>query len=206
MNRSALVVAVLIVLAGGASWWILRKAPTMGQFSVPNIDPPPMKPQPEKTPPFAEDLAAVRRESSITLGAELKLGMPQAEVLEKLADYYEVRKSVPGAWQLLSKNGPPFESFGSVTFHDGRLTYVSKEWGPTNQQRGVEFATALYGALANLTAQKETLCWISTLQNMDPAGEMRQMWFTCGGKTLDITVVRDRRYGNHVTMSEILQR
>ncbi len=139
----------------------------------------------------------------------LTLGMSQQKVLDMLAERFKVAK-FPGSgdgpfssWTVMARTAP-FTLIGNVTFNDGQLTSVIKYWGPNDQQKGVEVASALYGALAQFIKEGKRSCVIDTSTNQTPQAEMKSAFITCGGKYLDVSIVRTNGFES-ASISEFLQ-
>ncbi len=93
---------------------------------------------------------------------------------------------------------------GNVAFKDGKLVSVIKEWGPDDQEKGVELASALYGAMAQFVKEGRRSCVIDTGTNQTPQGEIKTAFIACGGKYLDVTITKISR-GETASVTEHLQ-
>lgn len=149
-------------------------------------------------------------QDSIYLGTtRLTLGMPKDAVIAALAGSYEVRNLGEGqvsSWIVSSKNGPPFKAVGNVVFKDGKLSSVLKYWGPEDQQKGVEFATSLYGVIDGFAKEGRRTCTISVGQKQDPGYENKAMFITCGEKYIRIDIDRSEKTGESADITEVLER
>ncbi len=98
--------------------------------------------------------SAVLPSATVIVGqTTLRLGMRRAEVVALLAPKYEVRPN----GLVVTRTGPPYEFVATVSFSpDGLLKYVSRDWGPKDQQAGVETMAALYDALTQITEANQT--------------------------------------------------
>ncbi len=142
-------------------------------------------------------------------GTRLTLGMPKDAVVTALAGSYEVRSLGEGqfsSWTVSSKNGPPFKSVGNVVFRDGKLSSVLKYWGPEDQQKGVEFATSLYGVIDGFTQEGRRACTISVGQKQDPGYQSKAMFINCGNKYVRIDIGRREQVGEFTDITEVLER
>ena len=122
-------------------------------------------------------------------GFNLRLGMPEEEVLRKLAIVYDVRSTddAAGNWHVLRKGGPPYHSIGIVEFRNGGLTFASKSWGPeTDNQTAGDLARALHDAVENLGAARQSLCKVSTSATSEGALTVLQ----CGRHRLTVFAPR----------------
>jgi hypothetical protein len=79
-----------------------------------------------------------------------------------------------------------------IRFAGKRLSSVGEDAGPYDQQAGVPFAEALWGALRDFQDEGRTVCAIRTgaLANAGPkgAGEEREIWLSCGARTVNIGI------------------
>lgn len=135
---------------------------------------------------------------SVRIGSvELRLNMRRDEVMFLLAPSYTV--SADGF--VMTKKGPPFDAVGSVGFSDaGLLRYVSKDWGPANQQEGVATVESLFGALSQIakpsttrvgnTAVQMCACTVFLYTTYSTGGKIKTVEIWDGSKTISATVVR----------------
>jgi len=110
--------------------------------------------------------------------------MPQDLVVTKLAESYRLQKlgeaGGNSSWVVSSKDGPPYRPIGSVFFKGGKLNSVFKHWGPEDQQKGVDFARAVYAAIASLSKEGKGPCTISVGESQQPGFESRDASISCG--------------------------
>jgi len=92
-------------------------------------------------------------------GIDLRLGMPQDDVLRKLGLMYDVRDS-SGGWMIYRRGGPPFELIGNISFTNERLSFVSRHREP-HQQEARSLAVDLHNAV-NTAAPGGRTCTVST--------------------------------------------
>lgn len=143
-----------------------------------------------------------RDDSQIQLGGiPLRLGMVQEDVLRTLTSAYKAThvETSPGLWGVTTKNGPPFQLVGSVTFLNGRLIQVVKAWGPgPGDQSSHALATALLQALGSATEQGR-VCIIT----VEKEGPFPATLMQCGRRTIEVRAPSDSSYTTSV--SEILR-
>ena len=134
-------------------------------------------------------------EDYIWLSTKLTLGMPQNIVMGKLAQYYGTRKldsssTVEQDWLVINKEGPPWQAVRGVSFKDGKLSAASKEWGPQDQAKGVEFARSLFGAISELVKQGKKDCWLAIDQKEVPGAESKLAYIVCDDKYISFFILR----------------
>jgi hypothetical protein len=151
--------------------------------------------------------AAQRPAQSITIGSiELRLNMRRDQVLSALAPHYTIQDGL-----IRSQSGPPYAFVGSVRFSEtGLLTYVSREWTPTDQWEGVPTAEGLYGALSQITQSSHKLrdnttvqvcnCTVFVYTTFSSGGEVKHIDVFDGEKTVALLVVRNTALGGPFLM------
>jgi hypothetical protein len=149
-------------------------------------------------------------EDSVSLGdIQLTLGMPQDSLLSKLEKRgYKITELGESSWNISSIEGGTFMNLAAIGFTKGKLSSVSRDWGPQDQKKGAEFAAAVIGVLAHLEGEGKTLCMISTVTSRDPNADADQAFLTCGHKYVEISVARVRRgqfEGEFARIDEVLR-
>ncbi len=79
---------------------------------------------------FASVSVALAEESSLWVGGmNVKIGMPQSEVLRQLQKDYNVSEPNDrgGMWPILDRKTNELK--GAVTFKAGKVSWVSRSWG-----------------------------------------------------------------------------
>ena len=113
---------------------------------------------------FVMPLQAQEQESDDRIqlgGIELTLGMPQEEVLQKLASVYTVNYDPRAGWSVIRRGGPPFFVVGNISFTNSRLTFASASWWPRpDNQTAKDLATALSDAI-RAVAPSVRMCAVS---------------------------------------------
>jgi hypothetical protein len=130
-------------------------------------------------------------------GIELTLGMTQDAVLERLTRVYDVRHidESSGAWVVVRRGGPPFETIGSVSFAKSRLTFISKDWAQSRTDDGTAFARALTKVLQPLDGARCTI-------RFQEREEFTQARLMCGDREIDITAGTGRGLNINGTVAE----
>jgi hypothetical protein len=140
-------------------------------------------------------------------GVKLSLGMPQDTVIAHLVEQFTLRKQsgsgAEGVWMVFPKTVPPYDAVASLSFKNGKLTAVLKYWGPADQQKGVEFARALYAVLAELTKDNGT-CVVSNGVSNDVNFEAKAIFINCGTKYVRIDITRSEGPSESAEITEAL--
>ena len=138
---------------------------------------------------FAMPLQAQEPESDDRIqlgGIELTLGMPQEEVLQKLASVYDLNYINPRAgWFVQRRGGPPFDVVGVVGFTDNRLTFANAVWGPNNQT-AQDLATTLSDAVRSV-APSVRMCAVS----VEPLSGGTETTIRCGRHEIQMLAFTD---------------
>ena len=109
-------------------------------------------------------------------GAKLHLGMTPSEVAQRLSGT-AYRKESDRFW-IVGENP---NQFGPVMqFTDGRLNFVSRNWGTTDN----DIAEALFGVITSLNSEGFSLCKVSADVKADPSSSAHRVWIACGEKTV----------------------
>jgi hypothetical protein len=150
------------------------------------------------------------RQGTIVLGStELSIGMPRDGAISLLAQSYKLTKQENSdSWVVLAKQNEgsqeTYDAVGSVSFKHDKLDAVYKKWGPQDGQKGVDFARAIYGAIASLASRGKTDCRISVGENQQPTGEIRSAFITCGDEYIQVDTIRSVEYGDSSDVTEVL--
>ncbi len=152
--------------------------------------------------------AQTANDNSIYIGSvRFSLGDPQQAVIAKLAEQYTLQKDSGGAWMVYPKVVPPYIAVASVYFKNEKLASFAKYWGPHDQQKGVEFARALYSAVAEMEKDQGRECLVSIgAPVQDPGYEQKAIFITCGPRSryIRIDIGRDEKFGEDATITEVL--
>lgn len=111
--------------------------------------------------------------------ASLPLGWERQVVLNRLAQYYDVDSS----GVVRTRKDPPHGVVGRVTFADGRLTSVSRDWYPSRNGADTGIG-AILSALSQLKG--DLACRIQTPGASGPAEEVKAVDVVCGAHSVSI--------------------
>jgi hypothetical protein len=120
----------------------------------------------------------------------LHLGMAKDKVIAALADDYRLSRQRTGDWYVVTLH---HAVVGTLYFANERLTSVTKNWGPEDQQKGFEFASRIYWALSEMAADSAGGCTIALSNNDQPGASGKSILITCNGKTLEIEALRTEK-------------
>ena len=124
---------------------------------------------------------------------ELMIGAPREQVLSNLRTAYRVDSASGKSdqWIIMNSDGPPYHAIGTVTFGDGRLATVSRDWSPRPTETSqVEAIRAVVGALKALHSGSEGACLLEDTSNRGPGFELSGIDVRCGLRRVSLTVVR----------------
>jgi hypothetical protein len=128
------------------------------------------------------------KKDSIWLGTELQLGMPKDAVMSRLAEQYMLVRIGAGDDWLVESKVRPIVSYGEVSFANGKLSYIEKDWSSEDDGE-FSFAQSLYGLLDQFGREGRQICLMSTDTSRTPEAETRSITMSCGGKKLIITTI-----------------
>src|SRR6266480_1897060 len=150
----------------------------------------------------ASALAQSGTDSSITMGSVLiKLGMQRDRVIARLnSGGYDLDET----GIVFQGSGTSRRALGSLGFKGGVLRWISRDWGPKDQQSGVPLANAWYGVMSELAKEGKRLCYLSVGSNQAPTGESRTVSLNCSGKRAEVGVVLSDQDGNFASVTEAL--
>lgn len=95
----------------------------------------------------------------------------------------------PDTFFLLDRDAPITEVVGGISFKNGRLYWVQRNWGRfDDSDRADEVAKALYSAIESATAATGSSATVSTKVNRIPGAEYRSTYFMFPRHKVSITV------------------
>ena len=135
--------------------------------------------------------------SSISFGTvDLKTGMQEDVVIAELNKLYDLEKLTGSAkdsssWVIKSKVQKS-QFYGSISFKNGKLASVMRYWSPDDQQKGYEFAKAIYGLVAQFEKEGNSMCRISVGENNAPQFQAKAAFIVCGPKAMRVDIVEGK--------------
>jgi len=155
--------------------------------------------------------ALTQSPATIEIGtASLHLGMTEQQVEAAVGPPFKIQKQASdslASWFItMPTTDAAFTAVASMSFRYGRLYLVRRYWGPSDQQAGVPFAKALYGAASQLVTEGRRRCELDVGSRPQPGGEARTIFLICPGKRLEIGIFESEQFGNAVNIDEILVR
>jgi hypothetical protein len=129
-------------------------------------------------------------QDAIALGrARLSIGMPREAAIAELTEDYQVQNEGNNTWLVTAKGGGS-PAFASVDLENEKVKEARKYWSPNDQQKGAEFATAIYGLIASFSQEGRRNCTISTDESHDPGFDNQRAVISCGHKSIEISITR----------------
>lgn len=137
-------------------------------------------------------------------GVQLSLGMPQEDVLRKLAVVCDVNHvaDVAGNWSVTRRGVPRSRrDVGIVVFGGGKLSFVSKNWGPEfDNQTARAVSMSLHNAVEAVVGEGARPCNVS----VETAGKGHKTVISCGPHRIEVFAPSDSEYT--ATVREVLHR
>jgi hypothetical protein len=137
---------------------------------------------------------------ALTIGSStIYLGQSKGEAIELLQSSFNLSKIGPDSWTIMSKGGPPFTYFGSVTFQNNAVSVIQKSWGSFNE---TDQAEALIGILKELVDEKNNVAIVDTSFTRDPNLTTESAILSFDQRQVTITIIRSKLYGTAIEISE----
>ncbi len=144
----------------------------------------------------------------IELGAKLKLGMAQKQVLADVGQHYEIKPlSDPAQFVVFSKpkEGEKPQWEGILTFKAGKLVAVERLWAYENDDNSVAMTKSLVSVLGNLVKNGQGTCVVESLVSDAPDAKGESIFLNCGKRSLKISVAKVEGYKEDASVSETLE-
>ena len=145
----------------------------------------------------------------ILLGARLKLGMAQDQVLKEVGKYYAYKVlSDPSQYVVFT---PPKEQVekprweGMLTFKATKLVSVERLWAYESDENSVALTKSLVGVLSNFVRDGQSTCVVQTMRSDAPDAEGETVFVNCGKRSLKISVTKIEGYKEDASVSEMLE-
>lgn len=145
----------------------------------------------------------------ILLGAKLKIGMAQGQVLTEVGKHYGIKPmSDPTQFVVFTKpkeegEKPRWE--GMLTFKAGKLNSVERLWAYENDDNSVALTKSLLGVLSNFVKSGQSTCVVQSLLSDAPDAQGETVFVNCGKRSLKISVAKIEGYKEDASVSETLE-
>ena len=99
----------------------------------------------------------------------------------------------------MTKDGPPYNVLGNISFDArDRLSFVSRSWGPTDQQAGMPTGEAIFNALRQVARPSgdgrwSCACNVEITENRSPEGTQRAITITNANRAVSINMTAFRQ-------------
>ncbi len=138
----------------------------------------------------------------------LTLGMQEKMVLDELRGKYRVVSTSPDNWAVI-ENDPSLPAIGSIAFQAGRLSYVRRTWvqlsaSATGESDAVGLARVFHGVISQFVKEQRRSCTIGTYDSFTPQAEGLTTYIACGGKEVQVVLLRTDRLGWTATIDEVM--
>lgn len=145
--------------------------------------------------------------ADLPIGAvSLSLGMEQSAVMKELRAHFHV-VAVTGNSNMffLSESKPPNASvIGGVSFENGRLAWIQRNWGSfAGKVNSIEVTKALFSAIESAKTASGGSAVISTSIQRIPGAEFKSIYFVFPDRKITVsTTDGDAKYGQQVSIEE----
>jgi hypothetical protein len=140
--------------------------------------------------------------AEIILGpARIYLGDDINTVVQKLQPNYILLKikSDSDTYFVRSKDGPPYESLGSIQFQDGKVFRVVREWG--NYQELTQ-AETIINLIEQVIKENRNDAFLDVKRTVSPTGSTLSLDIIFKTKQVNIIVFKSKAYGSSVIIEE----
>jgi hypothetical protein len=143
-------------------------------------------------------------------GVELRLGMPEPDVLAALRanGLNRLVNNFEHGWAVVDNSPAQSGVIGNVNFHDGKLTWISRDWGTFTDAATREFGKQLYYAV-NSVQKNGVGPLVATAQESGNAPGLHavDIRFQSGRRTLIVATIESPNPKNdpQVSMQEIVE-
>jgi hypothetical protein len=94
---------------------------------------------------------------------------------------------------------------GTISFYQGKLTWISRQWGDFNMSNNpMEYSSALFAAIEGAAAASGSTATITTKISRIPSGEIKQIDFVFSDRKVTTIMAdgRDQQLGKSVGITE----
>jgi hypothetical protein len=136
----------------------------------------------------------------------LTLGLPQNEVLGRLAEKYRIDRIDDGTYFVATKlsSNEQYDVVGTIRFRQGKLVSVYRPWVPAHSN-GAELARSFYRLARVFVQEGRTACTLGVAENEMADGENHSVVIKCGGKSIEVHVTRTHHTKEVATVEEVLE-
>jgi hypothetical protein len=149
--------------------------------------------------------------TDLPLGAvRLSIGMDQKEALDKLGKLYTAMDQPhmgANSFSIVSGKVPNLTFIGLVTFREGKLTWMSRDWGSfTRSSNPNDYGSALFAAIEGATSASGSMVRVDTKVTRAPELEIKQIDFVFSDRKITtlITESRSKNYNSGMSISELV--
>jgi hypothetical protein len=136
-------------------------------------------------------------------GVCLKKGMRQADALRKLAGAYQLvhlgesqaaepDPSTSEESYIVKDEPDSGRTVGVVSFVDGRVSWASKAWGYTDDQKAAALVAAVYSLIERLSREHGPAASVETKHSVQGNVSVDQIKFLFGSKDALITIMKQK--------------
>ena len=137
-------------------------------------------------------------------GIDMKIGMPQIEVMNNLGEHYDLKKLGDDHWGIFNKPGSPLKLYGEIEFKNGELIRVEKAWGDFYKPDSLELGQTLFSILETYKGNLALIDTKTTTKDPDFRGKAFHLVFLDSGRTLTIIIWEAGIIRPSVLIKEIL--
>jgi hypothetical protein len=154
-------------------------------------------------------VSAQNEGDEIVLGAQLRLGMAQDEVLKEVGKHYGYKAlSDPSQYVVFTpakEEGAKPRWEGMLSFKSGKLVSAERLWAYENDDNSVALTKSLVGVLNKFVRDGQSTCVVQSMRSDAPDAEGETVFVNCGKRSLKISVAKVEGYKEDASISEMLE-
>lgn len=139
-------------------------------------------------------------------GIEMRLGMPKEPLFTQLSHRYTLTQTPSGTYFIHEKRGNTYDILGGVAFQNGKVSWLSRDWGDFYGENAVDFGKELHSALQSLqeASGQPIALYLSETKNA-PGLRTTSIEFLSGKRRLILTISESNKFGKQVSLQEIIK-
>ena len=144
----------------------------------------------------------------IELGANLTMGMPQAQALAEVGKHFQTKPMQDAShFVVFTKpaDGAKPKWEGILTFKSGKLAGAERLWAYDDDERSVALTKSLFGALTSIVKSGKSTCVVEDDVSDTPDASGETVYLNCGKRSIKISVAKVEGYKEDTSVSELLE-
>jgi len=138
-------------------------------------------------------------------GTEMRLGMAEESLVAKLKENYTLTDTGEHGWTIWERE-PRNEMVGAIGFTEGKLSWISKDWGYYEDAEARGVGKELFSLLSSLTDKKPTPILVDAkVAVRQPGLVINEIQLIYPKRTISISIWESKDKGNGMALREVLK-